>query len=501
MVSGETTKFLADFLYDKIGKSVPVGFGDGDSSPKKDKEANLCDLFETYTYSAGMGYFLMSKSGVMYVYNGRYYEQVTTKTFLQELVKRTLKRMRTGIVYQKFSHKKIADECINGMENCADGLFIPDRNYIVFNNGVLNVSTGMLSDFDVKYRTDLVLDIEYEKHAVNRLWEEKIASIIPNAEMREAFQMFCGTFLINRENLKVEYICYLIGPGSNGKSVVASAIASVFGEQYFGKFAPRKLIKSSDSMFNMASLDGKIANFTDDLDKEDLSGGEFKRFVSGEKFPARHPFGHHVFYVSAPLMLCCANEMPATTDDSWGHHRRQLPIYSSTRVWGEQDKDPYLSAKLSTPEARTAIFNWIYDGYKKIIANNGNISLGRDVIEAQMELRDDSNSARRWIRDMCLVKTSGTEWSDPRRKYLSEWHKMYANYCAENGDKNPKNTKSLSRLFMEKGFIKSNGRQGVMYCIGQLNVDTDENGDFIDQNKRNDNTGDIVNDYDDNLPF
>lgn len=499
MVSGETTRFLMDFLYDRIGCSVPEGFGDGDASPKKDKEAALCDLFETYTYSANLGYFLMSKSGVMYVYNGRYYEQVTTKTFLQELVKRTLKRMKTGVVYQKFSHRMIAGECINGMENCAEGLFIPDRNYIVFNNGVLNVETGRLTDFDVKYRTDLVLDIDYDRHAVHRLWEEKIASIIPNKEMREAFQMFCGTFLINREKLKVEYICYLIGPGSNGKSVVAAAIASVFGEQYFSKFAPHKLLKSSDSMFNMASLDGKIANFTDDLDKNDLSGGDFKRFVSGDKFPARHPFGHHVFYVSAPLMLCCTNEMPATTDDSWGHHRRQLPIYSSTKVWGEEDKDPYLSKKLSTPEARIAIFNWIYEGYKKIIANKGNICLGQDVIDAQLELRDDSNSARRWIRDMCLVKTSSMETGDPRVKTLSEWHKMYSNYCIENGDRSPKNAKSLSRLFMEKGFIKDHSRNGTVYCIGQLNVDTDETGGLIDPNVPRPASG--IGPYADDLPF
>lgn len=500
MVSEETTKYLSDFLYDKISKSVQKDYGLGDVSPKKDKEAELCDLFETYIYAANLGYFLMSGSGVMYVYNGRYYEMVTTKTFLQELVKKTLKRIDVAKVYQKFSHSKIANECLNGMENCPEGMFVSDRNYIVFNNGVLNVEKGTIHDFDIKYRTDLVLDIDYDKNAFHRLWEEKIAEIIPNKEMREAFQMFCGTFLVNRNKLKVEYICYLVGPGSNGKSIVASAIASVFGEKFFGRFAPKKLLKSSDSMFNMASLDGKIANFTDDLDKEDLSGGDFKRFVSGEKLPARHPFGHHVFYVSAPLMLCCTNEMPATTDDSWGHHRRQLPIYSTTRVWGEDDKDPYLAEKLSTPEARTAIFNWIYEGYKKIIANGGNIVLGHEVIEAQLELRDDSNSARRWIRDMKLVKTFAVERRDPRCKYLSEWHKMYSDYCKSLGYPNPKNAKALSKLFTEKGFIKRDGQMGVKFCIGQLNVDTNDRGEYLAEGAiKNTSTEDDA--FAEDLPF
>lgn len=500
MVSKETTKFLSDFLYDNISVSVPVGYGDGDASPKKDKEGNLVLLFEKYIYGANLGYFLMSESGVLYAYNGKYYEQIDSKMYLHKLVKDVLIRMKVGVSYQTNSFRKIAEDCLNAIEVDYDSQFIPDRNYIVFKNGVFDVEEGKLNDFDMKYRTDIVLDIEYKKNSVHRLWEEKVAEIIPNKEMREAFQMFCGTFLINRKKLKIEYICYLIGPGSNGKSTIASAIASVFGEKYFGKLPPSRLLNSSDSMFNMASLDGKIANLTDDLDKGDLSGGEFKRFVSGDKMAARHPFGHRVFYISAPLMLCCTNEMPTTTDDSWGHHRRQLPIYSTTRAWGDKDKDkdPNLEEKLASPEARTAIFNWIYDGYKKIMNNDGKIVLGQEVIDAQIELRDDSNSARRWIRDMNLVKTFSVERADPRCKYLSEWHKMYTEYCRSLGYQNPKNAKSLSKLFVEKGFIKKGGVQGVKFCIGQLNVDTDDQGNYVIPGtiKRRE-----VEEYADDLPF
>lgn len=482
MISEETFNMLSDFLLDKISPTIPPGYGEDDISPKKKTEAQLCKLFENYVYAAGMGYFLMGKNGVLYVYNGRYYEQVTTKTFLQVVIKHTLQKLGVGIVYQEFSHKKIADECLAGMENKKEGQFVPDRHYIAFNNGIFDVKRGCLVDFDMRYRTDLVLDIDYVPTATHALWETKLVEIIPNKSMRDAFQMFCGTFLIDRSKLKVEYICYLIGPGSNGKSVIAAAIASTFGNQYFGKFEPKQLLKTSDAMFNMASLDGKIGNFTDDLGKEDLSGGQFKRFVSGEEIPARHPFGRCVFNVAAPLMICCVNEMPATTDDSWGHHRRQLPIYSSSKVWGEKDKDPYLGSKLSVPEARMAIFNWIYEGYKKIIENGGNIDLGQEVIDAQIALRDDSNSARRWIRDMNYIKVDNPIDRDVRWKYLSEWHSIYKRYCEDNGDHSPQIAKSLTKLFREKGFLEKRGKLGIMFCIGQKNVDTLDTG-VIDEDE------------------
>ena len=76
--------------------------------------------------------------------------------------------------------------------------------------------------------------------------------------------------------------------------------------------------------------DGAIANFTDDMKQTNISSSGFKSFASGEKFQARHPYGHKIFKVKAPPLLCCANSLPTTTDDSWGYHRRILPIYSST---------------------------------------------------------------------------------------------------------------------------------------------------------------------------
>lgn len=471
MASNKTFRFLSDYLYERISVSVQENFGEGDSSPKKRNEAMLCKLFRNHMYASGAGYFLYGDNGVLYVYNGCHYEKVTTKTFLQEVIKETLGKLKVDIVYQEFSHKKISDECMSGMENRDEGKFTPDRRYIVFNNGVFDVKAGKLKDFDIKYHTDLVLDIDYDKNAMYDLWNYKICEIIPNKQMRDAFQMFCGSLLINRKEIKIEYICYLIGPGSNGKSVIANTIASVFGDEYFTKFDPKKLFKSNDSMFNLSALDGKIANFTDDLGKDDISGGAFKSFVSGEEFEARHPYGHKIFKVCAPPLICCTNQIPETTDDSWGHHRRQLPIYSSNRQWTEKDKDATLSFKLSSKQARMAVFNWIYEGYKMIISNNGNIPLGEEVLKAQEDLRDDSNSARRWIRDMRYVKIDPENSNCSNWKYLTEWHNLYKQYCIDNGEVNVKIAKSLSKLFKEKGFAQKRCSKGIMFCIGTLDVD------------------------------
>jgi P4 family phage/plasmid primase-like protien len=451
------------------GNEEGVPFGAEDDRPKKSREAKLCDLFERYIYRTHSKTFQLSTSGILYVFNGKFYERVTKKTFLQELIKKAMESMNVGLVYQKLSNKFIAGECLSGMENDPASTFKPNRRYIVFNNGVLDLKDRRLKDFSIEYQTDIVLDFDYDPEFSMQLWNEKVVEIIPSDQMRLAFQMFCGALLVNRDEIKIEYMCFLLGPGSNGKSVIAKAISNVFGSELFTKFSPKQLFKNGDAMYNLAELDGKLANFTDDLKNEDFSGGDFKSFVSGEEFQARHPYGTCVFKVKAPMMLCCANEMPPTTDDSWGHHRRILPIYSTERTFGDKDKDPMLSYKLGTTEARKAIFNWILEGYNELLANDGNIKLGEDVVKAQMDLRDDSNSARRWLRDFSYIKVIPEDspgQRDARWKPLSKWREEYEKYCIENGYK-AVGAKSLGKLFKEKGFAKSHRNTGDWYCIGE----------------------------------
>lgn len=467
MLGKGTIGYLVDYLVEHLKPSVEEGFGSEDKSPVKRTEAELCRLFSNYIYENKSKYFLYSHAGVVWVYNGKHYEMVETDTFMKEVVKQTLSRLGVGLVYVYYSSKKIADECLSSMENRKDEWFVTNRDYIVFNNCVLNVETGEQLDFDMKYQTDLVFDFDYDPDFRSALWDEKIVEIIPNEEFRRDFQMWCGALLSNRSVHKMEYICFLIGPGSNGKSVITNSIINTFGVKYFRKFQPDQILKDSNKMFNFAALDGAVGNFCDDLKKENISTTGFKSFASGDLFEARHPFGKVVFQVKAPMMLCCTNEMPPTTDDSWGYHRRNLTIYSTTRIRDEKDADPDLEDKLKSADSRSAIFNWIYEGFKIYKSHGYKIPVSKSTRELQQQLREDSNSLRRWIRDEGLIRVD-KQWSatDSSWRLMKDWHADYKKYCTENGDNNPQNTKSMGRIFREKGFKELKRRDGIWFCIG-----------------------------------
>lgn len=450
--------------------------------------ATMSHLFEKNICRADKPAVLADADGCLYAFNGEFYDFVGSgMSFITELIKRTMSRLKIADQYIFYAPQYIAKEVYRTLTNSDEYIYMPNRRYIAFKNGVLDIEHGSLKAFDMRYATDIILDIDYmdiktlykdcaDRFGIGReenpckLWEWKVEEIIPEKEMRKAFQMFCGSLLLNREVCKVEYVCYLIGSGSNGKSVLASVIAGVFGERYFSRFSPKQLFKDSDARVNIAALRGKIANLVGDLDEKDISGGDFKRFASGEKFQGRENYARKPIQVTAPPLLCCANSMPETSDDSWGHHRRQLPIYTTTKQWTEKDKDPYLTQKLTTPEARQRVFLWIYEGYKKIIRNNGNIVLGDSVLRAQARLQERSNSVRRWWDD--------SEYCKPESEQEGEWIPLkelvaeYQAYCEEMLDTPRKHT-DVSAMLRAKGLGNKRTGVGWQFLVGRKTIEND----------------------------
>lgn len=478
-MTGEGTyKFLVDYLVDLLENTSARGMGAKDGSVNKLTEAELCEVFERYIYDDMVSYFLINKSERLQVFNGRWYESAIPE-MLSQVVKRTMKRLGVGIVYQKNSYRKIADECLEAMKVCEKVEFKPDRGYIAFNNGLYDLKERRLRDFGEEYRTDIHLDFDYKDGYTHPLWEQKLEEIIPDADMRSALQMFFGCLLLKRDEIKVEYVCVLLGAGGNGKSVLVNAVVNVFGSDLFSTFSPEQLFRSQQSMYHLAELDGKLANFCDDVSNKDFSGGDFKSFVSGAEFEARHPYGSRIFKVKAPFLIFCANEMPPTTDDSEGFHRRFLPILSSTVTRTGAQKDPMLTYKLSQTDVKQAIFNWVLEGYYRVVDCNGNIEVGQSVVETQNQLREDSNSVRRWIRDAGLKRAQPISKNDVNWKSLSEWYLLYKKYCDENGEKSPQKSNSLARVFRSMDFVEERRSGGRWFCI-EVDEDGAFGGDWMD---------------------
>lgn len=438
------------YLSSALESSVQWGYGEEDRSVNKRTEAELCDLFEQVV---GGDFFLVDGGGQLCVFSGRRFVRMDADRMVY-IVKKTLKRLGVGVVYQKNSPDMIARRCMENLLSEEHQRFEPDRQWVIFQDRVLNVRTGECAEHSRQYRSDVYLDFRYRPEVRSALWDRVVMETVPDEGMRKAFQQFCGAFLVNREEFKIEYICLMVGSGRNGKSVVCKAIADLFGKELVSAYSPEQLFRSSQSMYNLADIDGKIANYADDVSNKDFSGGDFKQFISGASFQARHIYGKPFMVTKVPLMMCCVNEMPPTSDDSNGYFRRLLPIVCP-HIIADADVDVALPGKLATEESRQAIFNWLYEGYCDLVANGGVIQVSDSIVKVREDIREDSNSARRWLRD----RNGNGGWI-----CFSELMSEYMEYCRKMGEP-CKSQKGVAKTLRDVGVRFEKRRTSTFYYM------------------------------------
>ena len=465
---------IIDYLCSTAGPSLEDA-GLSDERVNKRTEAGMAKVFRRYICGldsdSGNDFFKVDEDGQIFVFNGRYFELMLEETMM-EIIIEVMERKNVGVVYQTGSAKVIRDYCLNRLRGDERCRFMPDRRYVCFRNGVFDLETMKLNPFDVKYKTDIVLDFDYLEDARSGLWDRVLARTVPDENMRETFHQYCGCFLAKRTEYKIEYICFVVGEGQNGKSIICKAVVNMLGPNVASSYSPEQLFKSSQMEYHLADVNGKIVNYCDEVSNKDFSGGDFKQFVSGGAFTGRHPYSRRPTKVDKiPLMLCCANKIPPTTDDTEGYFRRFLIILAPNHI-DDRDKDPMLEMKLQAPEVKSAIFNWVLEGYRTFIANDGKIDIAGSVKEVVEEMKANSNSLRRWIDTFGYVAAEPKSASDPGWKSLKEWVQEYIRYCQDWGE-TPRSRSAVTEQFKKMGAASKRRSDGIWYYLGTKPVPQD----------------------------
>lgn len=424
--------------------------------------------------------------GVIYTYNGVCFTRIEEAgMFLKELFKRVFTELDLGEKYNdEYPAKMIADSCLDTLGSSDRYLYKPNRRYIAFNDAVYDIEQHKVVKAQPAQCPAIVIGLDYmskedaykagaEKYGAMdnpcRLWETKVANppkgegILPNRDARLAFQQWCGTLLSDREKFKNEYVLFLVGPGANGKSVIANTVVSVFGKENFSCFSFRQLFKDNDSAANIAELRGKVANFIDDMEGKEISGGDFKRAASGGIFQGRSKYSRQIVKVPFPPLMCCANSVPDTDDDSYGGQRRRLVVHTTTKSFVGEERDTQLTYKLTRPEALMYIFHWIVEGYRMFAKNKGDIVIGEELEHAQALIVEQSNSMRRWWFNEGYVAIKEDE--KERRNYLLDLYAEYEAYAAAEGSEHKFSSKELSAMLTAKGCFKGRDQNRTFFCL------------------------------------
>jgi len=161
----------------------------------------------------------------------------------------------------------------------------PQHRIIIFENGVLDLSTMALQQRSPKWKYTMGLPHKFNPDARCPRFDRFIEEILPPESHRLIGQIM-GYLLIPSTAFRKFFV--FLGEGANGKSTLIEVIVSMLGRQ---NVSHQSLHAIAQERFSKAELFGKLVNTYADLEGRDVkNSGLLKQVVSGDSMQYEKKF-------------------------------------------------------------------------------------------------------------------------------------------------------------------------------------------------------------------
>jgi len=276
--------------------------------------------------------------------------------------------------------------------------FNKDLSKIILENGILDLETLELSDYDPNFLTTVKLPIKYDPKTRCPKFIKFLKDCLNPQDIITVIEECSNILTTNRKNFEVSIMW--IGDGANGKSTLLKILQGVIG----GSNCSNISIHSMQSQrFSISQLNGKLANIHADISNRELNNlGIFKQVISGEPISAEKKNKDPFTLISFAKHFFSANEMPDIKDNSDGAFRR---IYVTK--WENQflpgvncieDLD-----KTILSEEKNGIFNLLIQNYRTLIRNNG-FRYKQSIAKVREIIKNEADKLREFINTCTETK-------------------------------------------------------------------------------------------------
>jgi len=292
--------------------------------------------------------------------------------------------------------------------------------------GLLNLKNGLLrleSDEFIPHTPEILSTVQAETRfdptAECPLWIQTVAEILPDPTSQALLAQIFGACLVPSNSHQKGFIFW--GDGANGKSVVTDVLEAVIGRENTAALH----LTDFQERFRLAELQNKLINFSTEVEAKGLvSDARIKSIVSGDPLTAerknQQPF---VFRPFCKLVISC-NNLPQTTDRSYGYFRRWLLIpFTQTFSGTKQDRN---RGRTIIETELSGVLNWAIGGYKALRESRQFID-SKATAEALHEYKRQTDPVIDFTEER--IRVSGGDSGTP----LTEVYKAYNKWSLEFG--------------------------------------------------------------------
>ena len=406
-------------------------------------------------------------NGRIYFYTGKIYEELTEPQF-GDFVYDLL--IALGMKFGDFRRLEPIIKILK--RKVQSKLLKTDKNFLVFRNCILNVSTMRTIPHTKGVVQFAMIDFDYDKdYDYCPIWSQFLDTVLPSKVNQLILQQFLGAMFIDRHRTKFETMMILFGNGANGKSVIFETISGILGDRMMSCFSISDLIDpSGERKRNIASINGKRINYSSELKQTtiDRQSDELKKLISGEPTPARELYGNNFLADDIPLLMVNANVLPMLGDVSEGMKRRFCIIPFEIRIEKEhQNKNLAFELRDEYP----AIMNWMLRGTKALQRNNYKLHTSEAVERTVQNFINNSSSAVEFMEDNRFeASTTNVAMAKPFWLKSNLLYKKYTMWCHRLQVRQMTSKQFFADLD-KAGYTRQPADNGIYYAVyGPLSV-------------------------------
>lgn len=315
-------------------------------------------------------------------------------------------------------------------------------------NGTIDLRTGTLRDHERLDYITRVSPVVYDPEARCPRWMAFLEQVIPSPDVRSYVQRVVGYCLSGRTDAQALF--FLLGEGSNGKSVFVSVVLELLGAGYGMTAAPDLLMarKGEAHLTELADLFCKRVVACTEVS----TGGAFdearvKALTGGDRVRARRMREDAWEFRAYFKIIIAGNHKPRIAGVDHGIWRRIHLVMFGVTIPNEK-QDPRLKEKLL--EELPGILNWALEGYRAY--DEGGLQPPAEVLEAGATYREENDTFGAFMAEKCV---QGPEAEAPS----TDLYKAYSAWAIGAGER-VMTQRAFSLALKERGFAtrKSHGR-------------------------------------------
>lgn len=285
-------------------------------------------------------------------------------------------------------------------------------------NGTLDLRTRALRPHDPRDRLSKVTKGAYDPDADATVWDEFLASVLPDDEERAYLRRVIGQCVYGR--VREHLFPFLIGKGANGKGTAYGAITNALGD-YATVIDPTLLMahdrgRGSVGPELMQLLGARLVIGSETEEGRKLDEPTMKRLTGGDELTARRLYREPVTWQPTHQLVYVTNALPVVKGNDPAAWRR-IRVVPFDVIVPVEDRDPALPERLALHA--DAILSWVIAGHFDY-EDNGGMREPASVARATGDYQADSDAVARYVSETCEVSPYVSERS---RALYASWQR------------------------------------------------------------------------------